>query len=276
LTSTMMDAKLFAATVNKLEEQEKQLDTHLMQLCLVDVASGRNAKYVMTKDQPHNSSATNVTIKYILNSQVSFRLISKVIRMSSHNWLKPFQLQTAMCYAEIKYHSNDYTFMQIMADVLNVTKLQLKAWKDQKHHNQISGGEETKSASYGLQKYTYNPVAKPAVALVTDLIAVSEKMARDKMSEMIGEKIIGKVFNDNLKDFKEDEDMEPIQNICSIIIRVLVILKELDVKQRAQIESQVLYRSNILQILFKYVKAHYTVAKFPLDDVGETNPKILR
>lgn len=42
------------------------------------------------------------------------------------------------------------------------------------------------------------------------LIAVSEKMARDKTSDMIGSKIIGKVFNDNLRDFKKDSDMEPI------------------------------------------------------------------
>lgn len=68
------------------------------------------------------------------------------------------------------------------------------------------------------------------------------------MSTMIGEKIIGKIFNDNLKDFSStnEQDMEPILNICSIITKVLIILKELDVKQRAQIESQVLYRSNIL------------------------------
>lgn len=37
-----------------------------------------------------------------------------------------------------------------------------------------------------------------------------------------------------------------------------------------------LYRSNILQILFQYVKANYTVTKFPLDNIGDTNPKILR
>lgn len=68
---------------------------------------------------------------------------------------------------------------------------------------------------------------------------------------MIGEKVIGKIFNDNLNDFNDNQqDMEPIMNICSIISKVLVILKELDVKQRAQIESQVLYRSNILKILF--------------------------
>jgi hypothetical protein len=58
------------------------------------------------------------------------------------------------------------------------------------------------------------------------------------MSTMIGEKIIGKIFTDNLKDFQSNEqDMEPILNICSIITKVLIILKELDVKQRAQIES---------------------------------------
>jgi hypothetical protein len=60
-------------------------------------------------------------------------------------------------------------------------------------------------------------------------------MARDKMSSMIGEKIIGKIFNDNLKDYQQnkEQDMEPILNICSIITKVLIVLKELDVKQRA-------------------------------------------
>lgn len=56
--------------------------------------------------------------------------------------------------------------------------------------------------------------------------------------------------------------MEPIMNICAIITKVLVILKELDVKQRAQIESQVLYRSNILNILFQYVHKTYKVKSF--------------
>lgn len=52
---------------------------------------------------------------------------------------------------------------------------------------------------------------------------------------MIGEKIIGKIFNDNLKDYQQnkEQDMEPILNICSIITKVLIVLKELDVKQRA-------------------------------------------
>jgi len=40
---------------------------------------------------------------------------------------------------------------------------------------------------------------------------VTENMARNKFSEMIGEKIIGKVFKDNLSDFStETQDMAPI------------------------------------------------------------------
>lgn len=54
---------------------------------------------------------------------------------------------------------------------------------------------------------------------------------------MIGDKIIGKIFNDNMKDFKSQEDMEPILRICQIITKVLNILKELDAKQRGQIVS---------------------------------------
>ena len=51
------------------------------------------------------------------------------------------------------------------------------------------------------------------------------------MSRMIGEKVIGKVFDDNLEDFKGDKkDMGPIQMICSIITKILVLVKELDVK----------------------------------------------
>lgn len=87
---------------------------------------------------------------------------------------------------------------------------------------------------------------------------------------MIGEKIIGKIFTDNLRDYSTNEqDMEPILNICSIITKVLIILKELDVKQRASIESQVLYRSNILQILFQYISKKYAVQDFKQEDFSE-------
>jgi hypothetical protein len=124
----------------------------------------------------------------------------------------------------------------------------------------------------------YNPYqSQPEVAEnVTNLIQITEQQSRDKLSEMIGEKIIAKVFNDNLRDFKQEEDMEPIQNICSIITRVLIILKELDVKQKAQIECQVLYRSNILQILFQYIQMNYQVDAFPMDNIAGTNHKIIR
>jgi len=55
------------------------------------------------------------------------------------------------------------------------------------------------------------------------------------MSAMIGSKIIAKIVTDNINDYlsQQEEDMDPILNLCSIITRVLIILKELDVKQRA-------------------------------------------
>ena len=166
-----------------------------MQLSLVDIASGKNAVY----------SRDNKMIEHILNSSISYRLIYRIIRMTSICYLKPYQLQSVMCYAEQKYHSNDFTFMQIMADVLHVTKMQLKQWKEQK---QIKMAEEESKVQ--SQHNPYNYVQMNYKPLEKALIAVSEKMARDKTSDMIGSKIIGKVFNDNLRDFKKDSDMEPI------------------------------------------------------------------
>ena len=49
----------------------------------------------------------------------------------------------------------------------------------------------------------------------------------------------------------------------------MVILKELNVKQKAQIERQVLYRSNILSILFHYISNKYKVEAFPVDRIHE-------
>ena len=205
-----------------MSNQEKELDADLMQLSLVDIANSKNSIY----------SKDNRIIEHILDSQISYRLVYRIIRMASVCYLKPYQLQSVMCYAEQKYHSNDFTFMQIMADVLNVTKMQIKQWKEQKQ--QKLAEEESKSQS-SFNPYTYVQVQNSYSSKKehSALISISEKMARDKTSDMIGSKIIGKVFNDNLRDFKKDSDMEPIQNICSIIIRVLVILKELNVKQKA-------------------------------------------
>ena len=87
-----------------------------------------------------------------------------------------------------------------------------------------SGSKQSK----GL--YAYNYGGPKSDKLKNQFIEISEKMGRDKISQMIGEKIIGKVFNDNLADFKSQDDMEPILRICQIITKVLGLLKELDVK----------------------------------------------
>ena len=52
--------------------------------------------------------------------------------MSSPNFLKPYQLQTVMSYAETQYHSNDYQFLTIMGDVLGVVKAQIQNWKEER------------------------------------------------------------------------------------------------------------------------------------------------
>lgn len=84
--------------------------------------------------------------------------------------------------------------------------------------------------SKGLYAYNYHDNTLNQISNVPRYIDITEHMGRSKMSTMIGETIIGKVFNDNMRDFKSEGDMEPIMNICSIITKVLIILKELDVK----------------------------------------------
>ena len=106
-------------------------------------------------------------------------------------------------------------------------------------------------------------------------IGITENLARDQMIKMIGSKIISKIFDDNLKDYENAQDMEPIMNICSIITKVLVILKELDIKQRAKIESQVLYKGNILGILYTYISTQYQPNRFDFHKFSEYD-KILK
>ena len=53
--------------------------------------------------------------------------------MKSTNYMKPFQLSTVMTYVETMYHSNDYVFLRVMAELLNITKIQIKFWKEQRH-----------------------------------------------------------------------------------------------------------------------------------------------
>lgn len=112
--------------------------------------------------------------------------------MKSPNFLKPFQLSTVMSYIEHCYHSNDEQFRAIMVDVLTLAKLQVKLWKDervklQKEHEAKATYEEFKSSDI--------------VSKETQFINVTEKIGREEMSRMIGDKVIGKVFDDNLADF---------------------------------------------------------------------------
>lgn len=46
-----------------------------------------------------------------------------------------------MSYAETQYHSNDFQFITIMADVLTVVKMQIKFWKDERLKSQIQDEE---------------------------------------------------------------------------------------------------------------------------------------
>ena len=185
-----------------------------------------------------------------------------------------------MCYIELRYHSNDYQFMAVIAEVLKVAMKQIKTWKDEKRQSMCTDEEEAKQSemSYSSSLYSNNylPATVKKSQKEAQFIDINEKAGRDKMSTMIGEKIIGKVFKDNMESFQSNgEDMEPIINICSIITKVLSILKELDVTQRAKIESKVLYRSDILNILFTFISNMYPVQAFN-QEIFSKHDKILK
>ena len=75
-------------------------------------------------------STNNVVIEHIFYSKQSFKMVNKIIKMKSTNYLKPFQLSTVMTYVEALHHSNDYVFLRIMAELLNVAKILIRYWKD--------------------------------------------------------------------------------------------------------------------------------------------------
>lgn len=77
---------MMVSQIDKANNQEKALDMHLMQLSLVDIATGKNSKFKVTEETVDQ----NATIQYILNSNVSFKLIFKTMKMTSINFLKPF------------------------------------------------------------------------------------------------------------------------------------------------------------------------------------------
>jgi hypothetical protein len=105
ITFSQLNEKLMVSVTDKILQQEKIVDQILLQLALVDL------------------KGQSCVVNHILNSNMSFKLISQIIKMSSPNFLKPYQLQTVMSYAETQYHSNDYQFITIMADVLTVVKM---------------------------------------------------------------------------------------------------------------------------------------------------------
>ena len=78
----------------------------------------------------------NVIIEHIYRSKQSFKMVNKIIKMKSANYLKPFQLSTVMTYVEALYHSNDSVFLRIMAELLNVAKIQIRYWKDMRIQSQ--------------------------------------------------------------------------------------------------------------------------------------------
>lgn len=128
--------KYMSAVVDKAWQQEKDIDDQLMQLALSDITGTLNYahKFHVISGNPGSDAikANNSVIEYIFNSKQSFKLVNKIIKMKSSNYLKPFQLSTVMTYVETMYHSNDYVFLRIMAELLNVTKVQIKFWKEKK------------------------------------------------------------------------------------------------------------------------------------------------
>jgi hypothetical protein len=125
ITMSQLNERLMVSVTDKVLQQEKVVDHQLLQLALVDIASGPNSLYKLSnRDDPFFGEVCfqNGLIQFILQSQVSFRTIQAIIKMSSPNFLKPYQLQTVMSYAETQYHSNDYQFLTVMGDVLSVVK----------------------------------------------------------------------------------------------------------------------------------------------------------
>ena len=133
--------KYMSPVVDKALQQEKEVDNDLMQLSLVDITGTINFahKFQVLSGSMENGSAiktNNVIIEHIYHSKSSFKMVNKIIKMKSTNFLKPFQLSTVMTYVETLYHSNDFVFLRIMAELLNVAKILIRYWKDQRIQSQ--------------------------------------------------------------------------------------------------------------------------------------------
>lgn len=106
-----------------------------MQLSLVDITGTINFAHKFkvlsgSMDNGKEITTNNVAIEHIFHSKSSFKMVNKIIKMKSTSYLKPFQLSTVMTYVETLYHSNDFVFLRIMAELLNVAKIQIRYWKD--------------------------------------------------------------------------------------------------------------------------------------------------
>ena len=100
----------------------------MMQLSLVDITGTINFAHKFkvlsgSMEDGKDVKTNNVIIEHIFNSKQSFKMVDKIIKMKSASYLKPFQLSTVMTYVEALYHSNDFVFLRIMAELLNVAKI---------------------------------------------------------------------------------------------------------------------------------------------------------
>ena len=117
-----------SSVVDKALQHEKFTDDHLMQLSLADITGTINYTHKFkvfsgNVEQGEPIKANNSAIEYIFNSKQSFKMVNKIIKIKSTNYLKPFQLSTVMTYVQAMYHSNDYQFWKILLELLNITKI---------------------------------------------------------------------------------------------------------------------------------------------------------
>ena len=81
--------------IDKAMGLEKEIDKNLMELTLVDVTGPNNFahKFQIIRGSIEQGGAietNNVVIEHIYNSKSSYKLVNKIIKMKSSNFLKPF------------------------------------------------------------------------------------------------------------------------------------------------------------------------------------------
>lgn len=123
----VINDKFMFTVVDKALGLEREIDKNLMELTLVDITAPNNFphKFKILGGSIDGSAieTNNAVIEHIYNSKSSYKLVDKIIKMKSSNFLKPFQLYTVMTYVETQYHSNDGVFLKIMSELLNIIVL---------------------------------------------------------------------------------------------------------------------------------------------------------